>query len=633
MLALAVALGSLALFALAYRFYGGFLDRRVFGISEEEITPAVEFKDGLDYVPSDRRILFGHHFASIAGLGPILGPAVAVIWGWLPAVIWIVVGAIFFGAVHDFGSLVISARNDGKSIGEVVGRVVSPRARILFMILTAFLIALAMGVFALVVGSLFAKLYPEAVVSVFGLMVVAVIVGILIYRYEMKLLPVTIGGVLLMLALLFAGIRMPVNIYKMYLEPGDRQRVTAAEEETARPGFSEVAKVLGDREEAAILEAAKKAAGKAQTLWIWILLGYAFVASILPVWLLLQPRDYLNSYLLYVGMAGIYLGLVLLRPEMAAPFYRAGPADAPPIFPMLFVVIACGAISGFHCMVASGTTCKQLARMKDARYIGYGGMLAEGALAVGVVLACAFALGGQGYTRFYGGTWDQMNALPTKIAAFVEGGAYLFNSLGMPLEWGKALIALVVVSFAMTTLDSGTRLLRYNLEELAKTLKLPVVGNRYVATFIGVLLLAFFAFIKIDVPDPKVPGEFITQPAGLAIWQLFGTSNQILAALGLLAVAAYLKVKGKATWPYVVPFLFLVVITSYALYIRLSTDLANRHWALAGTGIVTAILAVWLAIEGVVIVIGSSKTPNSGGPPQFPAEEMRRNQHGRDPEG
>lgn len=618
MLGVAIAAAAAVLFIIGYRVYGGYLENRVFRVTDGELTPAVARKDGVDYVPTRRSILFGHHFASIAGLGPILGPAVAVIWGWLPALLWIVLGAILIGAVHDYGSLVVSARTEGKSIGEVLGRVVSPRARILFMLLTAYLIALAMGVFAHIVGSLFAKMYPEAVVSAFGLMLVAVVMGLLLYRLGLPLAPVTIGGLVAMLLLLAAGVWLPVNLYKVYLEPAARARVVQAEKQLAERSVKPAAAaVAGDLKQSLAPDdkqlaiAVDAAASRAQTAWVWVLLAYAFVASVLPVWLLLQPRDYINSYLLYFGVAGIFVGMVLLRPEAAAPAYIGGAAlaqrGAPALFPLLFVMVACGAVSGFHCMVASGTTCKQLARMRDARFIGYGGMLAEGLLAVGVLLACAFAVGHDKFEAFYG-TWSALTrSLASQIAAFVEGAGNLFNAFGIPHEFGRALTALVVVSFALTTLDTGTRLLRYNLEELAGALRLPLVGNRFVATTIGVLLLAFFAFIKVRTPQGP-------QPAGLAIWQLFGISNQILAALTMLGIAAYLRAKGRATWPYVLPFLFMLVITAASLYYRLQTDYAAHNWKLAATGTVTAILSLWLTIEAFAVLI-RRRVPAEGSQP------------------
>ena len=280
-----------------------------------------------------------------------------------------------------------------------------------------------------------------------------------------------------------------------------------------------------------------------------------------------------------------------------------------PVWPMLFVTIACGAISGFHNLVASGTTAKQLGRVREAKFIAYGGMLAEAALAVAVILACSAGIEPGSYASYYG-TWANLtHSLVSKAAAFVDGSARIFTHLGIPEEWGKTLIALVMVSFAMTTLDSGTRLLRYNLEELGRSLKVPLLGNRFVATAIGVVMLAFFAFVKVNTPaGPK--------PAGLAIWALFGTSNQMLAALGLLAVAAYLRLKGRSSYMYLLPFAFLLVVTGTALFFRFRVDIGAGNWSLVGTEAVTALLTFWLIVEGALFFL---KTPRDSGERGSPA--------------
>ncbi|MBN1809141.1 MAG: carbon starvation protein A [Planctomycetes bacterium] len=606
MLAVTIAVGSLILYYVAYRAYGGFLSRRVFRVRDEEVSPAVEYKDDVDYVPTDRKVLFGHHFASIAGLGPIMGPAVAVIWGWLPGLLWVLLGSIFIGAVHDFGALVISARNEGKSIGEVVGRVIGGRARILFMVISAFLISLAMGVFAYTVGALFSALYPETVVSVFGLMGLALVLGVLIYKKGLGLLPVTVFGIVIMFLLIWAGIAKPVNLYRQFVGRDTLGAVDGIEQVEGKTLPAAVMKAkLAARGDSAASADVGVAMDKSRSTWILLLLVYAAIASVLPVWLLLQPRDYINSYLLYLGMLLLYVGLAVAHPPMAAPAYRTAEEVGHGIFPLLFVVVACGAISGFHCLVASGTTSKQLGRMKEAQFIGYGAMLAEGALAVVVILTCASGIRAADYASYYG-DWDKLTAgqLPQKVAAFVDGGANLFNHLYIPTEWGKAVISLVVVSFAMTTLDSGTRLLRYNIEELGSALKLGFLRNRYVATSIGVALLAFFAFVKIKVPVPADDAvKLVDQPAGLAIWALFGASNQLLAALGLLAVAAYLRMKGRSSVMYLLPFFFLLVVTGAALYLRLKIDIADGNWSLVVTEIVTAVLALLLIIEGALFFL------------------------------
>jgi carbon starvation protein len=311
-----------AAYALAYRLYARFLATELFELSPDRETPAHALRDDVDYMPTNRFVLFGHHYASITGLSPMLGPAIAVIWGWLPAMLWVVLGAVFVGAVHDFSALAVSIRARGMSIGKVAEGLIGKRAKSLFHIIIFFLIALAMGVFVDVVATLFSPdFYPESVLPTGALMVIALTMGILVYRFDWSLARVTAGGFVLMLAFVWLGIRTPI-------------------------------------------------VGPSMAEWKWLLLGYAFAASVLPVWTLLQPRDYLNSLLLYLGLVGMYAGLVVTNPPFVAPVVDLNPAGAPPMYPFVFIVIACGAASGFHSLVSSGTTAKQLNSESDAVFIG-----------------------------------------------------------------------------------------------------------------------------------------------------------------------------------------------------------------------------------------------------------------------
>ena len=334
------AAACLVVYAVVYRFYARFLGRRIFALDPSRPTPAHTMQDGVDYVPCRTSILFGHHYASIAGLAPMLGPAIAVIWGWLPGMLWVVLGTLFIGAVHDFGALVVSMRNRGMSIGKVAEDLIGHRAKAIFLLIILFLICLVMGVFVRTVAGLFtAAYYPESVFPTFFLIAVAMVIGWLVYRRNADVSRLTVVGFVLMLASIWAGLAM------------------------ARPDLS-------------------------ATSWIYLLLAYAFAASVLPVWLLLQPRDYLNSTLLYLGLGAAYIGFFLLAPSFAAPALNMTPADAPPIFPFVFIVIACGAVSGFHGLVSSGTTSKQIDKETDAVPIGYGGMIGESLLGLMAVLAC-----------------------------------------------------------------------------------------------------------------------------------------------------------------------------------------------------------------------------------------------------
>ena len=305
-MSVAATLLCFAAYFVGYRFYARHLATRVFQLDDAAVTPAHALRDGFDYVPSRRYVLFGHHYASIAGLSPMLGPAIAVIWGWVPAMLWVVLGTLLIGAVHDFSALVVSMRASGKSIGKVAEQVIGPRAKSLFHCIIFFLIALAMGVFVQVVAQLFsAAFYPEAVFPSSALMVLALLMGYLFYKRGMALGPLTAIGFALTLGAVYLGLQLPT------------------------PDLS-VAQ------------------------WNVVLLVYALVASVLPVWLLLQPRDYLNSLLLYLGLALIFIGFVALRPAFVAPAIDVAPEGAPPMFPFVFIVIACGAISGFHGLVLLG---------------------------------------------------------------------------------------------------------------------------------------------------------------------------------------------------------------------------------------------------------------------------------------
>lgn len=555
---------------LGYRLYSRYLAERVFALDPERSTPAHVQRDGVDYVPTRRSVLFGHHYASITGLSPMLGPAVAVIWGWAPAMLWVVLGALFVGCVHDFGSLVVSMRARGMSIGKVTEGIVGWRAKTLFHLVIFFGIALAMGVFVYVIAVMFSiseawdaerpmadpASFPTAVLPSLALILIAVVAGHLLYRRGWPLAPVTAAGFVLMLAAVWAGIRWPLLGLERLAWPG-------------------------------------------QSTWIVLLLAYALVASVLPVWSLLQARDFLNSLLLYMGLGLAYLGLFVAPPEFAAPAFRAEPAGAPSFFPFVFIIIACGAASGFHSLVSSGTTAKQIAAEPDARFIGYGGMIGESLLGLLAVLACTAGVLGRGgasaaevWSQTYAG-WDSIQGLGNQVGVFITGTARFIESLGIvDHRVATAFVAVVVVSFALTTLDSATRLLRFNISEIAETLGVKLLGNRFVASLVAVVVIAGFAFYEIG-----------GRPAGLALWQLFGTTNQLLAGLALLVVTLYLYERGRNAWVTAVPMLFMLVSTLTAMIDNL--ERFYGEWSQGGSvlfvvGAVLLVLAVWLCVEAVL---------------------------------
>ncbi len=526
------------MYVVVYRFYARYLGAKIFKLDPAQPTPAHEINDGVDYVPSRRSILFGHHYASIAGLAPMLGPAIAVIWGWLPAMLWVVLGTLFIGAVHDFGALAVSMRHRGLSIGKVAENLIGHRAKSIFLLIILFLICLVMGVFVRTVAGLFiVTFYPESVFPTFFLIAVAMVIGWLVYKRSADVGKCTAVGFVLMIASIWVGLNI------------------------ARPDL-------------------------ASTTWVLILLVYAFAASVLPVWSLLQPRDYLNSLLLYLGLGAAYLGFFLLQPSFAAPAINAQPADAPPIFPFVFIVIACGAISGFHGLVSSGTTAKQIDKETDAVFIGYGGMIGESLLGLLAVLACTAGFASAETWNQHYASWTSADTLSGKMRAFIDGCAMFLTQLGVPMAVGQAFVALVAVSFALTSLDSGTRLLRYNIEEIADTIKLPLLGNRYLSSLTAVALIGFFAFYEIQ-----------GQPAGLALWSLFGSTNQVLGALTLLTITIYLRQRGANYWYTLLPMAFMMIMTITAMVLDLQKYWDGGQMLLVFVATSIFVLSLWLVVE------------------------------------
>lgn len=538
-----LALISLIGFIIAYSLYAKFLRVKILKLDPNEKTPSHELEDGVDYVPTNKYVLFGHHFASIAGLAPIVGPALAVIWGWLPAFLWVFFGTIFIGAVHDFGALVVSLRHQGRSIGDLTEDIVGARARNLFLWVIFFLLLLVLAVFAIVIATLLVQ-YPESVIPVVGLMFIAALVGFLMYRVKIGLTFATLIGVILMFLLIWYGTMHPLSI--------------------------------GD----------KTILGSANQTWIILLLIYAFIASILPVWVLLQPRDYINSFKLFAGLALMYIGLFIVHPKIVAPAYNTADTGAPPLWPFLFITIACGAISGFHNLVASGTSAKQLNKAKDAQFIGYGGMLGEGLLSTMAIIATTAGFASLALWNKHYATWAAASGLGPKLGAFVNGAGGFVAAVGIPQSFAIAFVAVVVIAFGMTTLDSATRIQRYIIAEIAKNYKVKSIGNIYVASAIAVITAAIFAL-------PKYGGK----PAGIILWPLFGTTNQMLAALGLLVLSLYL-VQRKTTSIYTsIPMGFMLITIVVAMGYNIKNFIADGNYLLTALGSILLILALWLSAE------------------------------------
>ena len=472
-----------------------------------------------------------------------------MIWGWLPALLWVALGTVFMGAVHDFSALVISLRNRGRSIGEVTAGVIGARMRTLFLLVISFLIWIVLAVFAYIIATLFVS-NPGAVFPINVQIVAALGLGWLVYRRRVAILGPSLVVYLGLLVAIFFG-----------------NDVAAA------------LPVLGRI---------------SVTTWVWILLIYSFAASVLPVWLLLQPRDYLNSHQLLTGLALLFLGLVVLQPTIAAPAINPSPAGAPPMIPFLFITIACGAISGFHGLVSSGTTSKQVSCMTDARPIGYGGMLGEGTLGMLAVLAATAGFATtDGWLEHYS-SWGAASGLSAKLEAFVSGGARFVAALGIPFETGRTFIAVMVIAFAATSLDTGARIQRLVIAELAEAHGLRPLTNRYAAGAVGIAAALLLA---------------VTQGGGrggLILWPLFGTTNQLVAGVTLLVVSVWLRRNGRPIAYTLVPMLFVASATLVAMLGEVQGYWRHfsEQWLLAGMGSLILVLDVWVLLEGLRVLLG-----------------------------
>jgi carbon starvation protein len=541
--AIVIMLVGLGAFALGYIFYSRYVSDRIFQLDADFETPAHAREDGIDFVPTNKWVLWGHHFTSVAGAAPIVGPAIAVVWGWVPAFLWVVFGTVFFAGVHDAGALWASVRNRGDSIGALTESVVGARARNLFMIVIFLLLLMVNAVFAIIIAQLFVDV-ASSVIPAWFVIAVALAIGWLLYRRGVPLLWPSIIALVLLYGSMFVGDMVPVSLPDQVLGLG------------------------------------------APAQWVILLFAYAAVASLLPVWVLLQPRDYINGLQLFVGLAIFFLAVVLANPTIVAPAFNPDvPADVPPIIPLLFVTIACGAISGFHGLVASGTTSKQLNNEKDVRFVGYLGSVGEGALALAAILACT---AGFASVADWQGFYDSFAA--GGVPAFVQGGgAIIAGGLGLPLHFGETLLAVMAVLFAATTMDTGVRLQRYIIQEWGVIYDLPALTGRGISTFVAVACCVALAF--------GAGGGAGT--GGLAIWPLFGTTNQLLAALTLLVVSVFLMKKGRRTVFTLAPFAFLLAMTVLALLVQLAQFWQQGRYFLLVMDILILVATIWVALESL----------------------------------
>ncbi len=607
---LLIAVGALVGYLIAYHTYGRWLARKIFKLNPDAKVPSVELNDDRDYVPTKKAIVFGHHFTSIAGTGPIVGPAIAVMWGWLPALLWVFFGSILIGAVHDFGALVVSLRSRGQTVGEIAGRVLNPRVRIMFLCVLFMALTIVLAIFGLVIAAVFRQ-YPAAIFPCMIQIPLAIMIGLYLHRKGVNLLLPSLLALAVMYVTVIFG---DVNVF-----------------------------TIGGSKEIGLGALNAWMASWPTIVWVGVLLVYSYVASVLPVWTLLQPRDYINSLQLLTALGLILVGLVVAaflggapvgegavrQPlEIAAPLVRWRPEGAPMLIPFLFITIACGAISGFHCLVSSGTSSKQLKCETDAHFVGFGSMLTEGFLATLVILACVAGLGlgvteGLGTGAIVTGNdaymaryenWGGLG-LVAKVGAFVDGSANFLKAMGIPAAVAVALMGVLVASFAGTTLDTACRLQRYVVQELASvltphpitkgTLGLnPLVWftNKHGATIFAILIAGALAAL------PAPGKEWSWQSAGtggMILWPMFGATNQLLGGLAFLVIGFWLWRRKLPVWFVVPPMLFMLVMPAWAMGMSLpewiNPDQGDPKWALVIIGFATLALELWMIVEALLL--------------------------------
>ncbi|MGC9070728.1 MAG: carbon starvation CstA family protein [Elusimicrobiales bacterium] len=539
---LVIAGFGLIFFVISYLFYGRYLEK-LWGIDKNKITPAFAKKDGVDYIPAKHwLILFGHHFSSIAGAGPILGPVIAVcLFGWGGALLWIILGSVFLGGVHDFSSLFLSVRNEGQTVGDITKKVLGDKSKILFSLFLWFSLILVVGVFAAVTAKTFTE-QPEIVIPTFFLIFDAIIFGFLVYKKNFSIFYSTILCLFLLFLFFIFGKEIPVVI-----------------------------KI-----------------GNPLKIWISILLVYCFFASTLPVNILLQPRDYLSSFILFSGILFGYIGLITSHPKINAPFYISFFSENGSLWPMMFVMIACGAISGFHSLVSSGTTSKQIANETDIKKIGYGGMLTEGLLSILALLCVSAGL-------FWNSQFPELNYPNLMkrgdwIGTFATGYGCILKRI-FDVKIGKLFAIVMINSFVLTTLDTATRITRYITQELfGETFKIKFLKNRYISTLIVIIFSGYLAF-----------GSW------QKIWPVFGSSNQLVAGIVLLVCSCYLMMRGKNPIPTLIGSIFMFLTTMTALTISMVNFYKNKNFLLGNISLILILLSIFMINEGIKILKSKAK--------------------------
>jgi len=515
---------AIAVFIIAYRTYGNYV-AGVVELDDSNTTPAYSLNDGIDYVPAQTPVLFGHHFATIAGAGPIVGPILAIYFGWLPAFLWIIFGTIFIGAVHDFLSLTASMRHQGRSIGSIIEQYIGKSGKKLFLLFSFPALVLVIAVFMNVVVKTFVA-KPEVGTASVLFVFLALGFGYARKRLNIALLPATIGGLVFMAACIWGGMAWPMILSK----------------------------------------------------WTWtaIVAVYIFFAAIAPVSMLLQPRDYLNSYLLLGVMLMAIFGVFVYHPDLRMPAFTSFSVNGSLMFPILFVTVACGAVSGFHSLAASGTTSKQVVRETAAKPIGYGSMLVESVLAVVALISVAY-LAPSAYA-------DMKASGP--IAIFSNGVGTFSSKLGIPISAGITFAAMAISSFALTTLDSCVRLARYAFQE-------------FFSSSAEELEKIFWVRNPITGTTIAVAGGLLLSTSGGAsvIWPVFGAANQLLGALALLATAVWLEKTGRESLFAKIPMWIMFAVSLSALVVLTVNTVKSGNWILAFLSIALFGLGVALAVQ------------------------------------
>jgi len=518
---------SVFIFVLAYRFYG---DRiaRLLKVDRNLPTPAHTMYDGIDYCPAKKAVLFGHHFASIAGAAPIVGPIIAASFGWFPVILWVVLGSVFIGAVHDYTVLIASARHKGRSVGEVIGVHVGALSRRIFLIFLWLTLILLISAFIILVAQAFIS-SPQAATSSIFFIAIAVLFGLSVYRWRAPVWLSSLIGVILLFICVVLGWYFPISL---------RFEV-----------------------------------------WCVLLLLYVFVASVTPVWILLQPRDYLNSFILYAVVVLSIVGMFAAHPDIKLPLFASWHMpDVGFIFPVLFVTVACGAVSGFHSVVASGTTAKQLDNEGDAKMVGYGAMLVEGLVAVLALLFAAML------------TKDEYKGLSSNpIDVFANGAGFVMSKLGLNANKARSFATLSVSAFILTSVDTATRLARFAFQEFfapkASETASILNRNRYIGTLVTVAASAALAFSN----------------KWRVIWPLFGSANQLLAALALLAVSVWLKKTGRRGIYTLIPMVFMLAVTISSLINIITRSTRSGNVSLVVIASALLIMAFVIVFEAVSV--------------------------------